>query len=153
MCFHDTGGLHSRQLMGKSAQTTCMYFLYSYVFSSSRDDHSADEQAYTDFPRDPQIIHPVHLMCFHDAGELHSLQLMGNDAQTTAMYSLYSLNSGRRWAPSPMNNRRCAACTCVLVYLTGRWWAPSPMEYRRSAACTCVLVSFSGRRWAPSTMN
>ena len=45
----DTGGLHSRQLMGKYAQTTCMYFPYSYVFSSSRDGHSADEQAYSDF--------------------------------------------------------------------------------------------------------
>ena len=49
MCFHDTGGLHSRQPMGKHAQPTCMYFLYSYVFSTSRDGHSADEQAYTDF--------------------------------------------------------------------------------------------------------
>ena len=79
-------------------------------------------------------------MCFHDAGELHSLQLMGKYAQTTAMYSLYSLNSGRRWAPSPMPNRRCAACTCVLVSFSGRRWSQSRMNYRRCAACTCVLV-------------
>ena len=80
-------------------------------------------------------------MGFHDAGELHSLQLMGKYAQTTAMYSLYSLNSGRRWVPSPMNDRRCAACTCVLVsFFSGRRWSPSPMNYRRCAACTCVLV-------------
>ena len=56
-----------------------------------------------------------HPMCVHDAGGLHSLQLMGKYAQTTAMYSLYSLCSGRGWAPSPINYRRCAACTCVLV--------------------------------------
>ena len=35
--------------MGKYAQTTCMYFPYSYVFSSSRDGHWADEEAYSDF--------------------------------------------------------------------------------------------------------
>ena len=99
-------------------------------------------------PRGPQRIHPVHLMCFHDAGELHSLQLMGKYAQTTAMYSLYSLNSGRRWSPSPMNHRRCAACTCVLVFLLKEHYM-FVLKQRNEYTSTCGTSPVIHRRWSP----
>ena len=78
---------------------------------------------------------------FPDVCRFRRKDILCKCAQGSCTYSLYSLNYGRRWVPSPLKYRRCAACTCVLVSFSGRWWAPSPMNYRRNAACTCVLVS------------
>ena len=47
--FPDVCRFRREDILRKCAQGSCTYSLYSYVFSSSRDGHSADEQAYSDF--------------------------------------------------------------------------------------------------------
>ena len=110
---------------------------------------------------------------FPDVCRFRREDILRKCAQGSCTYSLYSLNYGRRWAPSPMNYRRNAACTCVLVSLfenknimffnkeneytstcgtspvIHKRWRPPASRKRSEYTSTCGASPVIHRRWSP----